>query len=44
MKNLNITISSEAHKRLNIYQAKKNISNKATAVDKLILETLPANE
>lgn len=41
MKNINISISDEAHKRLRIYQALKDFKNQSTAIDTLVLETLP---
>jgi len=42
MKHLNIAISDEAHSRLKIYQATRDIDNKSTAIDTLLLESLPS--
>ena len=41
MKNLNITISDEAGKRLRIYQALKGLTNQSSAIDNILLEYLP---
>lgn len=41
MKGLNVKISEEALKRLMIYQTLKGHPNRDTALDTLLLETLP---
>jgi len=44
MKNLNVSVSDEAHNRLKIYKVIKGIDNLGNALDRVLLETLPHND